>query len=56
MAYEDNLDLPVFGISRTRYYEWKNVGDRYGLEAFMPKSRRKPQMAEATPTHVIEAL
>jgi hypothetical protein len=46
----------VFGISRTRYYEWKNVADRYGLEALMPKSRRKPQMPEATPTHVIEAL
>ena len=29
----------VFGISRTRYYEWKKVADRYGLEALMPKSR-----------------
>jgi hypothetical protein len=46
----------VFSVSRTRYYEWKNVADRYGLEALMPKSRRKPQMPEATPTHVIEAL
>jgi transposase InsO family protein len=46
----------VFGISRTRYYEWKNVADRYGLDALMPKGRRKPQMPEATPTHVIEAL
>ena len=46
----------VFGISRKTYYEWKNVADRYGLEALMPKSRRKPQMPEATPTHVIEAL
>jgi transposase InsO family protein len=46
----------VFGISRTRYYEWKNVADRYGLEALMPKERRAPQMPEATPTHVIEAL
>ena len=46
----------VFGISRTRYYEWKNVADRYGLEALMPKARRTPQMPEATPTHVIEAL
>ncbi len=45
----------VFGISRTRYYEWKNVADRYGLEALMPKSARKPQLPEATPTHVIEA-
>ena len=46
----------VFGISRTRYYEWKGVADRYGLDALMPKERRAPQMPEATPTHVIEAL
>jgi transposase InsO family protein len=46
----------VFGISRTRYYEWKKVADRYGLAALMPKDRRTPQMPEATPTHVIEAL
>jgi len=46
----------VFGISRTRYYEWKNRADRYGLDALMPKERRAPQMPDATPTHVIEAL
>jgi len=46
----------VFSVSRTRYYEWKNVADRYRLDALMPKNRRKPQMPEATPTHVIEAL
>ena len=46
----------LFGISRTRYYEWKNRADLYGLEALMPKDRRPPQMPEATPTHVIEAL
>ncbi len=46
----------VFGISRTRYYEWKSVADRYGLDALMPKARRAPQMPEATPTHVVEAL
>ena len=46
----------VFSVSRTRYYEWKNQADLYGLEALMPKARRKPQMPEATPTHVIEAL
>src|SRR6202034_1942182 len=46
----------VFGISRTRYYEWKNVPDLYGLAALMPKERRPPQMPEATPTHVVEAL
>ena len=46
----------IFGISRTRYYEWKGVADRYGLAALMPKERRAPQMPEATPTHVLEAL
>ena len=45
-----------FGISRTRYYEWKSRADRYGLEALMPKERRAPQMPEATPTHVVERL
>ena len=45
-----------FGISRTRYYEWKNRADRYGLEALMPKERRRPQMPSATPTHVVERL
>ena len=46
----------VFSISRTRYYQWKNVADRYGLDALMPKARRAPQMPDATPTHVIQAL
>ena len=32
----------VFGISRTRYYQWKNVADRYGLDALVPKVRRPP--------------
>ena len=46
----------VFGISRKTYYLWKEVADRYGLEALVPKARRSPQMPEATPTHVVEAL
>jgi transposase InsO family protein len=46
----------IFGISRTRYYQWKNVADRYGLDALVPKGRRTPQMTDATPTHVIQAL
>jgi len=45
-----------FGISRTRYYEWKKLADRFGLEALMPKARRSPQMPSATPTHVVERL
>ncbi|MGH9097955.1 MAG: DDE-type integrase/transposase/recombinase, partial [Acidimicrobiales bacterium] len=46
----------VFGISRTRYYEWKGVADRYGLAALVPKGRRSPQMPTSTPTHVVEEL
>jgi hypothetical protein len=46
----------VFSISRTRYYEWQGVADRYGLAAHMPKARRAPQMPGATPTHVVEEL
>ena len=46
----------TFGVSRTRYYEWKNRADLYGLEALMPKERRSPQMPSATPTHVVERL
>src|ERR1035437_2213710 len=46
----------IFGISRTRFYQWKNVADRYGLDALVPKGRRTPQMPEATPTHVVQSL
>jgi hypothetical protein len=46
----------TFGVSRTRYYQWKNTADRYGLEALMPKARRLPQLPNATPTHVVEQL
>ncbi|HLI00698.1 MAG TPA: DDE-type integrase/transposase/recombinase [Acidimicrobiales bacterium] len=46
----------TFGVSRTRYYEWKRVAERYGAEALMPKDRRRPQLPNATPTHVVEQL
>jgi transposase InsO family protein len=46
----------TFGVSRTRYYEWKNTADRYGLASLMPKARRTPQLPNATPTHVVEQL
>lgn len=44
------------GISRTRYYEWRDVVARYGLAALMPKQRRTPQLPNATPTHIVEDL
>ena len=46
----------TFGVSRTRYYEWKSLAERYGLEALMPKARRTPQLPNATPTHVVAEL
>lgn len=44
------------GISRTRYYEWKQLAEAYGLEALMPKDRRRPQHDHETPTHVVADL
>jgi transposase InsO family protein len=46
----------VFGISRTRFYEWRSRAERYGLDALMPKDRRPPQMRNATPTWVVNEL
>jgi transposase InsO family protein len=46
----------TFGISRKTFYEWRNTAERYGLEALMPKARRRPQLPNATPTHVVYEL
>ena len=46
----------TFGVSRTRFYEWKALAERYGLEALMPKARRTPQLPNVTPTHVVAEL
>lgn len=46
----------TFGISRTRFYQWRNLAQQYGLAALMPKDRRRPQLPNATPTWVINEL
>lgn len=46
----------TFGISRKTFYKWRDVAERYGLEALWPKQRRRPMMPNATPTHVVETL
>ncbi|MGH9285830.1 MAG: DDE-type integrase/transposase/recombinase, partial [Acidimicrobiales bacterium] len=46
----------TFGISRTRFYEWRNRAERYGVEALMPKGRRAPQLPKATPTCLVEEV
>lgn len=35
---------------------WRSVAERYGVEALMPKARRRPQLSNATPAHVLVAL
>jgi transposase len=61
LALVDELDnvseaCRLVGVSRTSFYEWRRSADAYGLEALMPKDRRRPQQPQATPTHVIEEL
>lgn len=34
----------VLGVSRTRYYEWKHLAERYGLEPLILTGRRRPQL------------
>lgn len=44
------------GVSRTRFYEWRKIVADYGIDALMPKTRRAPQLANTTPTHIVEEL
>ncbi len=46
----------TIGVSRTRFYEWQRLAQDYGLDALLPKERRKPQLPNATPTHVVNDL
>jgi transposase InsO family protein len=46
----------LVGVSRTSFYRWRQIAELYGLDALRPKDRRRPQLPNATPTHVIEAL
>lgn len=51
-----SLTCRTFGISRKSFYEWRDLAEAYGLAALMPKARRRPQLPNATPTHVIHEL
>lgn len=46
----------LVGVSRTRFYEWKRLAEAYGLEALWPKDRRRAQLSNETPTHVVADL
>lgn len=46
----------VFGVSRKTIHDWKRVSEAYGLDALMPKPRRRPQLPNQTPTWVVEEL
>jgi transposase InsO family protein len=46
----------IFGISRTSFYRWQLRAEQYGIEALLPKTRRSPQLPNATPTWVVEEL
>ena len=39
----------VFGISRTRYYEWKNVADRTGTTPWCPRHGARPRCPRPPP-------
>lgn len=44
------------GVSRTRYYEWRDIAEQYGLDALWPKDRRRPNQPNETPTLVVHDL
>jgi transposase InsO family protein len=44
------------GVSRNSYYKWKQLADRYGLEALRPRSRRRPRQPNETPTWQVEIV
>lgn len=45
-----------FGVTRKTFYKWRQLAAAYGPEGLLPKTRRAPQMPNATPTHVVELL
>jgi transposase len=46
----------TFGISRTTSYRWAGRAQRYGLAALLPKGRRPPVMATATPPDQVQTV
>ena len=43
----------VAGISRTHFYDIKDVFERYGRDGLAPKERRRPRMPNETPPELV---
>ncbi len=46
----------TFGVSRTTFYRWQYRVEGGGLDASMPKRRRRPAMPNQTPAWVVDEL
>jgi transposase InsO family protein len=46
----------VFGVTRQTITKWRNLAQRYGLSALLPKARRAPQMPNQTPPEEVSAI
>jgi len=58
LARETNVSeaCRTFGVSRTTFYRWQRRVETGGLEALMPKGRRRPAMPNQTPAWVVDEL
>jgi len=43
-------------VSRTTFYRWQRRVEGGGLDALMPKGRRRPAMPNQTPSWVVDEL
>lgn len=46
----------VFGVTRQTITKWRNLAQRYGLSALLPKARRAPQMPNQIPPEQVSAI
>lgn len=46
----------LVGVSRTSFYEWKRLGDAYGLEALRPREGRCPRQPNETPPWQVDII
>jgi len=46
----------VFGVTRQTITKWRNLAQRYGLSALLPKARRSPVMPNQMPPDKVSAI